>query len=377
MFTTITMNHMRAIKAWADAHQAQASLDIASFVLEVKARNRYYRLFPQFLTDVHGRMAHVTEMAPRTTAFIGWRPYAPRQLSLSSDKLVFKQALAQAGLATPAHWLSQEDADADHVLKRSSGSFGYQLAGPFRKGQSVPVERLPVALTGRDARGTLYAEAFVAGRNLKVWFWGNRPVHTQCQSYACIQGDGVQTVQALVEQRVSEGGHLWASYKERGAVISSLAFQGLTLDACLASGQTAWLDYRYGRRFSLEATTESEDNAWTRLKEATHSQIDQAGQWLANVVQAECRAPMLCAMDGVLDDAGKVWWLEVNSNPICPPTAYFAMLGSLFGTPAQAPSHAFASVAVAQRPASRWPIAASEVSTKTLSNLIPVAHGHL
>jgi hypothetical protein len=113
MFIAITMNHLRAVKAWADAHQGQASLDLSSFELEVKARNRYYRLFPQFLAETQGRMAHVTTLTPDATAFIGWRPYQPLRCSLSSDKLAFKQALAKSGLATPPHWLSAEEAAAD------------------------------------------------------------------------------------------------------------------------------------------------------------------------------------------------------------------------------------------------------------------------
>lgn len=60
---------------------------------------------------------------------------------------------------------------------------------------------------------------------------------------------------------------------------------------------------------------------------------------------------MLCAMDGVLDDAGNIWWLELNSNPVCPPTAYPAMLGSLFGTPGEAPKNSFANLVRSARPA--------------------------
>jgi len=352
MFIAITMNHLRAIKAWTDAHQGHASLDLSNFVLEVKARNRYYRLFPQFLAEANGRMSHVTALGPDTTAFIGWRPYHPLQYSLSSDKLKFKQALAQAGLATPAHWPSAEEATDDFILKRSVGSFGYQLAGPFRKGQ-VPQGTLPTALTDAKAPGSLYAEAFVPGQNIKAWFWDGRPVHTQCQSYARIRGDGRQTARFLVAQRLEDIGKDWRSYKESDAITACLAYQGVPLDAPLAQGEEAWLDYRYGRHFSQEKTTESEDNAWLRLADEQRAQISQAGAWLTTVIKQELKAPVLSSMDGVLDDTGKIWWLELNSNPICPPTAYFAMLSSLFGTPAEAPANAFSRVVNAPRRAAR------------------------
>ncbi len=346
MFIAITMNHMRAVKAWADAHQAQATLDMSSFVLEVKARNRYYRLYPQFLCEDQGRLSHVTAITPHVTGFIGWRPYQPLRLTLSSDKLLFKNALGEAGLATPAHWDSPDAAQADFILKRSMGSFGYQLAGPFHPSQTLP--NLSAAMTGPDARGVIYAEAFVPGRNLKVWFWDGQPVHTQCQPYPLIEGDGQQTVRALVTQRLKDAHQDWATYPERDAVLTSLSFQGLTLNTRLPRRQQAWLDYRYGRCFTSKAmTTEAQDNAWRRLPNEVQIQITQAGEWLKLAVKSDVKAPVLCSMDGVLDAAGKVWWLELNSNPICPPTAYFAMMASLFGTPAQTPAGAFATAAKA------------------------------
>lgn len=341
MFITINMNHWRAVKAWVDAHRGQASLDMSSFVLEIRARNRYYTLYPQFLAEVQGRRSHVTALTPQATSFIGWRPYKPVQCSLSSDKLAFKQALGAAGLPTPAHWLSAAEAQTDFVLKRSFGSFGYQLAGPFRRGHPLPKD-LPAALTSDKMPGRVYAEGFVAGRNLKVWFWDGRPVHAQCEPYGRVVGDGRQTVQALVMQRLEDCGESWDRYAERGAILGSLAYQQLEVSTVLEAGREAWLDYRYGRSFTAPAVTEAEDNAWQRLPPAVRVQIQRAGEWLAGAVRREVTPPVLFSVDGVLDDAGQVWWLELNSNPICPPNAYFAMLGTLFGTPGEAPANAFA-----------------------------------
>jgi D-alanine-D-alanine ligase-like ATP-grasp enzyme len=41
---------------------------------------------------------------------------------------------------------------------------------------------------------------------------------------------------------------------------------------------------------------------------------------------------VLYTLDGVLDAAGRIWWLEVNSNPIFAPTGYPLMLETLFGS---------------------------------------------
>jgi len=341
MFIAITMNHLRVIKAWADAHQGKALLDLSSFELEIKARNRYYRLYPQFLAEIQGRMSHVTDLLPDATSFVGWRPYRPMRCSLSSDKLVFKRAMANAGLPTPQHWSGAEEATADFILKRSVGSFGYQLAGPFRQGVEPQVSK---AMNDPSAQGQLFAETFVQGHNIKSWFWGGDPVHVQCQPYAWIEGDGQESVQTLIAQRLEEIGEQWSTYEERDAILSALMYQGVSLSTVLPANQKVWLDYRYGRRFSHAGTTESQDNVWPRITAELRSQITQAGQWLATALKDEIKAPMLCAMDGVLDDAGKIWWLELNSNPICPPTAYPAMLGSLFGTSSETPKNAFATV---------------------------------
>jgi hypothetical protein len=42
-------------------------------------------------------------------------------------------------------------------------------------------------------------------------------------------------------------------------------------------------------------------------------------------------APVLYSLDAVVDGEGKVWWLEMNSNPVMPPPGYPAMLQDLFG----------------------------------------------
>jgi hypothetical protein len=35
--------------------------------------------------------------------------------------------------------------------------------------------------------------------------------------------------------------------------------------------------------------------------------------------------------DGVIDPEGRIWWLEMNCNPMVPPDGYAFMLDSLFG----------------------------------------------
>jgi hypothetical protein len=137
-FIVATLNHFRAVQTWAAANDAQVQLNVLNFEMEVKARHRYFTLKPQFLASMDGRFAHVPALTPEATGLIGWLPYRPPlRWDLASDKLRFKAFIAQAGYRTPEWWLEPDRANADHILKRSRGSFGYELYGPFRPGSLI------------------------------------------------------------------------------------------------------------------------------------------------------------------------------------------------------------------------------------------------
>lgn len=336
MFIAITMNHIRAVKAWAEAHDALVNLNVLTFELEVKARNRYFTLHPQFLARMDGQLMHVPQMVRDVTGFIGWLPYRPLRWSLASDKLIFKKRLAESGLATPRMWPTPGEATAAFVVKHSVGSFGEELAGPYHAGQEPDAARMQV-LTKQGSTGSLYAESFVHGTNIKVWFWGGRAFHAQLHPYPLIHGNGRNTIAELIDARLKDIKQSWADYPEKQAVEQALAYQGLDLNAVLPSGLSAWLDYRYGRRFAPDAATEEEDNFLRHMPATQIAQLEIAGQWIAAELREELSAPVLCSLDGVLDTDGKIWWLEANSNPIFPPTGYPAMLSTLFGTPISVP----------------------------------------
>jgi hypothetical protein len=60
-------------------------------------------------------------------------------------------------------------------------------------------------------------------------------------------------------------------------------------------------------------------------------QIDQIGMRLDKELrQQHYNLPVLSALDAVLDDQDKLWWLEANSNPALPPTGYPLVLATIF-----------------------------------------------
>lgn len=333
-FILLTLNHIHAVKVWADAHDGHVSLNLRNFELEVKARHRYFHLEPRFLVNVGGRMAHVGQLTPEVTGFIGWLPYLPIRLTLSTDKLAFKRYLGEVGVRTPTWQRGTTHPRADFIIKRSLGSFGYDLAGPFQAGDAVDAKQY---LAPGMPESEIYAEAFVAGRILKVWCWGGTAFHAHLHEYPRVIGNGADTLNALIVRRLAEAGQDFTSGPDAPYIRGSVAYQGFDLEEVVPIGQSVWLDFRYGRRFSQQKTTEEVDNALPHLLTDVRAQIDDAVQKVSAAFFKEVQAPVLFSLDAILDDGGAVWWLESNSNPILPPTGYAHMFGTLFDVPVRPP----------------------------------------
>lgn len=325
----ITLNHMRAVKQWADAAGADTQLDLRSFELEVKCRNRFYRFKPRFLGQDGGRHFHTEKLVDKVTGFIGWLPYGVLRTELSDDKLVFKHFAAQAGLRVPASWTPQTP-QGQYLLKRSAGSFGYEITGPWRKG-ATQVRIPPETRSETGTKGSLFAEQFIEGDSLKVWFWGDQPFYAHRQSWPAITGDGVSTIESLAAQRLGVAAADLAASVDYPFVESSLAFQDLSPTQVLSEGRRAWIDFRYGRSWQANVPRAGSDNQLAELPPRARERVTLMGAAVAAELKKKLRAPVLYAVDGVLDADGEVWWLEINSNPILPPEGYATMFGSLFG----------------------------------------------
>lgn len=324
-YITLVFNHFRAIQQWAAETGGRVTLDAATFQLEVKHRNRYFSLHPQFIAREQGRLCNVPSITEGTYAFAGWRPYRPLTLPLAADKLAFKRLLVELGLRTPAWWPTAAQAEHDFVLKRSLGSFGMQIAGPFRVGRRD--QALPGA--AREGGGELFAEAFVEGRILKVWFWGSRPFVAHVQEFPAVEGDGALTLEALARRFFGLSEEEWSRAPAAAIVATSVEFQGLKLDAVPAPGDRVWIDFRYGHRDRRLAIPKS-DNAIDALKAGVVEQLTAAGSAIGRHLRETVPAPVIVALDGMIDAAGHVWWLELNSNPALPPEGYREMFGDLF-----------------------------------------------
>jgi hypothetical protein len=324
-YLAVTLNHLRAVREWARMHQASVSLDMLTMQLEVRARSRYFTLYPRFLARVGGRLAHCSELTEDVTGFIGWLPYQTLRWDLATDKLAFRQHLLDQGLPVPAAWRSAAQAQQPFLMKRSMGSFGYAQRGPYHPGQAGD------APPGES--GELYAEAFIAGTNLKLWVWGEQAFFAHLQDYPTLTGDGHAQVGELLAARLAQAGATLDDITERTAVEDCLRFHGLSLESTLTAGQAVWFDYRYGRLYETSKVSAKSDNGLARLADIHTQQIRRTLDALTPTLQQHFAAPVLYALDGVIDSEGTLWWLEMNSNPILPPEGYAPIFNTLFGTP--------------------------------------------
>lgn len=326
-YIAITLNHMRAVKAWADRTGASADLDLRTFELEVKARNRYYKLRPRFLGQQDGRLFHVSSLVDNATGFIGWLPYDILRWEVGEDKLVVKKLLQDAGVRVPAAW--QTDAPPQgYILKRSVGSFGLQITGPYRPG-ATDVRHPPE--NGGPNKGSLFAEQFIEGAILKVWYWGDKVFFAHRDDWPSLEGDGKSNVQELLSRRLAEAGLELEALPDRHLLQACLAYQGATTGHVPAQGTKLWIDFRYGRTYASQPAGAGSDDKLGVLEPGVRAQLDKMGQVMGAQLHKRFGAPVLYAVDGVCDAEGRVWWLEMNTSPILPPDGYELMFATLFG----------------------------------------------
>ena len=325
-YLTVSYNHFAAVQRWADETGGQARVDLRDFTMEVKHRGRYYRMYPMFQGRVQGRLTHLSRLTPDVQGFGGWRPYQTLTHPHSSDKKLFKAWLQECGLRCPRAWdFDGRPPQEDYVLKARNGSFGLGLFGPFRRGTP------PSGQAGEQAgHGELFAEQFVRGHMLKVWYWGARPFFAHMQAYPVLAGDGRTSVGELLQARVARAGLDGESFPQKPVVLGCLAYQGLDPADTLPQGQQAWIDFRYGQLYEPPGAAMVSDNQLQDLALRSGDQLPHLGEALAKLLQQAFPAPVVMTVDGLLDAEGRIWWLEMNTNSLLPPEGYAAMFSDLF-----------------------------------------------
>ncbi|WP_147400436.1 hypothetical protein [Acidovorax cavernicola] len=325
-YIAVTLNHFRALQDWAIKYQADVRLDMTTFQVNVQWRDVRFNLHPQFLNTTDDGLNYSSVLSPAATGFIGWLPYRPIQWPYSSNKLDFKRFLGEQGMKAPAIWPADARIDQDYVLKLPAGSFGQTVFGPYRQG--FDARTLPEHLN--RAGDGIFAEQFIAGRNVKVWYWGGVPFHFHVHPYPSVQGDGMRSIEELISRRLGRLDGLVPENQDKPWIVSSLAYQGLGLPDILPEGREAWIEYRYGRRYAPDPMQPQSDDMMAKLSASALEQVAAVGALLHDELVKTLRVPVLFALDAVLDSEDQIWWLEANSNPILPPSGYPLILSTLF-----------------------------------------------
>ncbi|MCJ0764498.1 hypothetical protein [Variovorax terrae] len=328
-YLSVISNHFRALQEWAIDKEAQLDLDVKTFVLEVKHRGRYYHMYPLFQASSEGQLRHTGFLPKDVVGFGGWRPYPPIRHPHSLNKLLFKDFLRKSELRTPTFLTKagQSQPEFDYILKGTSGSFGREIAGPFRASQPADLN----GSTTNPPPSTHFVEKFIEGTSLKVWFWGAKAFFAHAQSFPEIEGDGVTTVESLLRQRLTSCRLDWEHFSDRSIILECLRFQNISSGAVLKTGESLWFDYRYGKHYEpVHGATPDSDNNLPSLLEQTGTQIHDMGSALANLLKPNFAAPIMISVDGMLDHDGNIWWLEMNTNSLMPPEGYAAMFSDIF-----------------------------------------------
>jgi hypothetical protein len=291
---------------------ATADLRLPTYVMRVRARNRYYDLFPQFIERQEGKLRFTRQMPPGRdgAGFVGWLPYVGKRWPASIDKLAFKDLCAAQGLRTPRMSLGAPEGFDRYIVKSRTSSFSQGIRGPFRKQDAG--ERNVIA--GENE----YCEEFVPGRMAKAWFWDDKLAALELLAMPTVTGDGRKTY-----------GDLMAVM--RRPLIDVLArFQGIAVDTVIPAGKTLMADFRHGSPFVM-VNMQNQNVLAQHAAGEIGRQFAAAGGKFWGAVPEEQRPLTIYTVDAVVDDADRVWFVEMNCNPAVHPDVYPAMFERLFG----------------------------------------------
>jgi hypothetical protein len=318
VFKTAALRHFRAVQQCLQAYRGEATVNLADFVLQVRARNRYYTLYPRFIGSSEGRLRYTAQIDDASHGFTGWLPYFNKRWPTGSGKFAFKEFCRDSGLRTPEMWRSPSSAMRDFLVKHDSASFGQAMRGPFGAYDARD------AAQAIDARG--YYEAFIRGRVVKATYWDGRLACVEIKEMPAVKGDGKSSLRALVKPRL----HPATPEDEWQTIAALAAYQGFELDAVPAEGQSVLIDFRYGS-YAYPVTVHNTNALKEIAGSALHAQLVECGPLLWRSIPEAQRPATLFTLDAVADEHDQLWLLEMNCNPVCHPDVYPLVFETLFG----------------------------------------------
>jgi len=310
--------HAWMVHASLAEFEAESSLDLASFGLEISARNRYYRFHPRFIVNQADRVGYTPRPSPDMTGFAGWLPYVNKRWAIGCGKFAFKDFCAEQRLPTPRMWRAPQPGMRDFLVKHDLSSSGDGMRGPFTEFDAAnPAQALP--------EGGYY-EQFVRGGMLKAWYWEDRLVGLEVHPMPSVTGNGRSTMRELIgqNQRRMQMRLNWAAFDDIAR------YQGLGLDGVPEQGRALLADFRYNSALAAGMF----DNTPSMVRHQNSAfvpELRRIGRVLWLGIPEEVRPATLFSVDAIVDADDKLWLLEMNCNPAVHPETYPHMMETLFG----------------------------------------------
>lgn len=324
LFHTQLLSHVKAVHAWHRQRGGTSTIDMQTFRLTVTNRGQTIQLLPQFVFNADGRIRYRPDLVDEVSGMIGWLPYFNRRWPEGFDKLAFKRSMSSAGIRVPAHWFTSAEPLENVLIKQPRLSFGEGMRGPFRM------------IDEQDARhrlaGDEFYEQLIPGAMLKVWFWNETPVSADRRLPPAIIGNGTDTVLKLttVAFDLHQPHRATAFARAKQGMTDLLAFQGVDWETILPAGAPVVVDFLYGS--TLFPSVGQNQNVVSQLMQGPlRSQLLDAGAALRAAIPETYPGGSLFSADAVIDPFERIWWLEMNCNPMMPPETYRPMLDQLFG----------------------------------------------
>ena len=320
------LDHVKWLRKAVAAEQAEFILAGDSMQALVRKGNMHWRLRPQFLITIDGTRQYSSTPSDGPQMFAGWFPYETRRWRLASDKLAFKHFAQSAGFQVPDHDVSPTSQMTDVVVKRVASSFGTQVSGPYRTAQEHTID----PSTGE------YYERFIFGDLVKIWFWNAEPICAEVDRMPYVMGDGVLNLrqQIIVRARYARN---YSDEESRELVKSCaplLKYYGVTEDTILPRGKEQRIEFRYGSDLMHPRNRRIVDLQSDPL-ESWAQPIPEIGKTLYGAIPGDLRQHVVYTVDAIRDPAGKLWLLEMNSNPTLHPLVYVPMMRDLLSNAAQ------------------------------------------
>jgi hypothetical protein len=319
-FKTNLLEHLKAAGRWARQHGvlAQVRADDGALLLQ---RGAHALVLPaQFVGRRDGQhLSYFAEPDEHARGFVGWLPYRPLAWPISTSKLRFKRLAQSLGLRVPQTWPSPAEADAPFLVKCDRGAFGHGMHGPYRP-------RLADGTVPQTLQQGEFCEAFHHGQIARAWYWSGVLAVLEQMPMPQVQGNGRDTLAALLMQASPE------PLDDLAAARALAALQGLDLAAVPAPGQPVLADYRYVS--PLNPTLYANHNLLRQPHPpaALRAAFARAGAALwPHVPGAWGPAGRQAAfvLDAIVGDDGVPVFLEINSNAQGHPDLYAPMLDAL------------------------------------------------